>query len=187
MIMRTNTFTPRAGSVADRTIDFLRDNPQETLSSHEIAVKFDCTRGGVHTLMRQAVEAGVLSRAPDADGELAYRFNAVAQPPAAEPKPKAGYPNSPFVERPKRSPTKYFRTDLSAVPIDRGVVMPPRGAGSGMDWSQLFDRMAPGDSALLPVEAGAVLGKAITDQHKATTRRFLRRQVDGGLRVWRVE
>lgn len=48
--------------MAFRVLEFLCANPDESLSAADVAVKFDCTRNNVHTLLAPAVSAGSLIR-----------------------------------------------------------------------------------------------------------------------------
>lgn len=67
------SYAPQQGSVAWKVIEFLTTNPDEELTRDDIAAKFDCTSGNVHSLLRQSVDAGLLLRV-ETDDELVYRL-----------------------------------------------------------------------------------------------------------------
>ena len=183
--MTSSTYTPREGSVAFRVLEFLCANPDEWLSAADVAVKFDCTRNNVHTLLAPAVSAGSLIRREDLeDGELVYRVGSGAPAVSAKPAAAPGSASNPFgaARGPARSP---FRIDVTQIAIDADVPLPPP-TRRRIDWPSVFARMAPGDSFALPAGAKSAIAKAVTDHKKATGQEFTTRLVDGGIRVWRV-
>lgn len=182
--MTSSTYTPREGSVAFRVLEFLSANPDESLSADEVAIKFDCTRNNVHTLLAPAVSAGSLIRGQDLeDGELVYRVGSGAPAVIVKPAAAPGSASNPFgaARGPARSP---FRIDVTQIAIDADVPLPP--TRRRIDWPSVFARMAPGDSFALPAGAKSAIAKAVTDHKKATGQEFTTRLVDGGIRVWRV-
>ena len=123
--MTSSTYTPREGSVAFRVLEFLCANPDESLSAADVAVKFDCTRNNVHTLLAPAVSAGSLIRRADPeDGELVYRVGSGAPAVSAKPAAAPGSAANPFgaARGPARSP---FRIDVTQIAIDADVPLPP--------------------------------------------------------------
>lgn len=99
--------------------------------------------------------------------------------PAAAP----GSASNPFGAARGAARTPFW-IDAGQLAIDSGVPLPP--TRRRIDWTSVFARMAPGDSFALPAGAKSSIGKAITDDKKATGREFATRLVDGGIRVWRV-
>ena len=65
-------YTPRPGSLPSQVIAFFASNPEEELTLEDIVEKFDTTRGNVHTNLGLAVDAGVLMRERNVDGEYFY-------------------------------------------------------------------------------------------------------------------
>jgi len=198
-----NTYTPREGSVACKTIQFLQANTEEQLDADIIAAKFDCDRRNVHTLLGPAVQAGLLVRAEDpSSGELVYGAGPGTAPaperppasgfhgwlerkgqPSAEGRPKhRGSPPPPPAPATRRSTP--FWIDPATVQIDKGVAMP--GRGKSIDWTPLLDRLEVGDSFLLPQGAKSAIGTAMKAFKDASGRSLASRKVEGGIRVWRV-
>ena len=183
--MTSSTYTPREGSVAFRVLEFLCANPDESLSAADVAVKFDCTRNNVHTLLAPAVSAGSLIRRADPeDGELVYRVGSGAPAVSAKPAAAPGSASNPFGAARGAARTPFW-VDAGQLAIDSDVPLPPP-TRRRIDWPSVFVRMAPGDSFALPARAKSSIAKAITDDKKATGREFATRLVDGGIRVWRV-
>lgn len=203
-------YTPIAGSAPFKVIEFLRANPDAQLDADQVAVKCDCDRRSVHTLMAKAVASGMLVRVEDLEGgELVYRLGkgrpVDPKPPApggfhgwlerkgeasaegrvsrrtASAAPAPAASEAPSV---KRSP---FWIDPSTVQIDKGVPMPSRGSARAMDWNPLLARMAVGDSFELPAGAKSAIGTAMKAFKDATGKVLSARKVDGGIRVWRVK
>lgn len=63
-------YRPKPGSVADRVLAFFRANPDEELSSPDIAAKFGVNQDGVRVLLRSAIAAEYLAvrQAPNSIG-----------------------------------------------------------------------------------------------------------------------
>lgn len=183
--MTSSTYTPREGSVAFRVLEFLCANRDESLSAADVAVKFDCARNNVHTLLAPAVSAGSLIRREDPeDGELVYRVGSGAPAVSVKPAAAPGSASNPFGAARGAARTPFW-VDAGQLAIDSDVPLPPP-TRRRIDWPSVFVRMAPGDSFALPARAKSSIAKAITDDKKATGREFATRLVDGGIRVWRV-
>lgn len=180
----STTYTPRAGSVAFRVIEFLLANPDEQLGSADVAIKFDCARNNVHTLLSDAVTAGFLARKEDLeDGELVYVAGngRALQPTQRVPSVPA---HRPFGARP--TPRARYWVDTSTLAIEKNVPLP--SARNLIDWHGLLSRMEVGDSVALPKEARATLTKAISERHKrADGGKFALRGVGDGCRIWRTD
>ena len=176
------TYTPREGSVAWKAVRFLQANRDEQLDADLISAKWDCARANVHTLLSQAVQAGLLVRSEDlASGELVYSAGTRAAPKAADDVRSVAAPSSAPAKRPPSAP---FRLDISTVQIDKGVPMPSSRAS--MDWTPLLARLEVGDSFLLPDAARSSIGTAMKAFKDATGKALASRKVDGGIRVWRT-
>jgi hypothetical protein len=200
-------YIPREGSVVWKVIQFFQTNPDEQLDTDLISAKCDCDRRNVHTLLRPAVQAGLLKRAEDLEsGELVYSIGTTQPPERAsgggfhawlERKAKStekdrapdagtqskGTPAKPTAQAAKRAGP--FWIDVESLPIDKDVPMPPR-RGTLIDWSPVLNRLEVGDSFGLPLAAKSVISKAITDFKKSTGKVLVSRRVDNGIRVWRT-
>lgn len=123
--MTSSTYTPREGSVAFRVLEFLCANPDESLSAADVAVKFDCTRNNVHTLLAPAVSAGSLIRREDLeDGELVYRVGSGAPAVSVKPAAAPGSASNPFGAARGAARTPFW-IDAGQLAIDSGVPLPP--------------------------------------------------------------
>ena len=177
----STTYTPRAGSVALRVIEFLTANPDEQLSAADVAVKFDCTRVNVHTLLAQAVAAGLLVRKEDPkDGELVYvagSGRALATTPRAPSVPA----HRPFGA--SRAPRARYWVDTRTLTIEKNVPLPGSGHNP-IDWHGLMARMEVGDSVAVDQAARYSLSKTVTERHKmADGGRFVVRAAGAGHRM----
>lgn len=91
----TRPYVPKAGSVADRVIQFLTANPEEELGRRDIALKFDCAHESVDAFLESAVKAGVLVRTRNDDSELVWclpsaaKGRTVIETPTLVPEPEA--------------------------------------------------------------------------------------------------
>jgi hypothetical protein len=183
--MSTPIYTPRAGSVADRVIRFLADNPDEVLSAADIAVKFDATRNNVHTLMALAVTAGMVTRTEDPDeGELVYRIGHGAAP-APAPTPAADFgAHRPFPGK-RRSAVSI---DVSTIRLDNNVPLPNEERLSLRDqFMALMRRMAKEQSFAVVAEARHSLSAAATALKKDGAGEWTIRDAGNGhIRCWRV-
>ena len=68
----TSPYTPNNGSLAQKVLAFFAANPEETLTAHDISLKFDVNHAGVHTRLDRIVAEGQLIRATDDDGDPIY-------------------------------------------------------------------------------------------------------------------
>lgn len=67
-------FMPQPGSLADLVLAFLRANPDEELSSPDVAQKFDAVADGVRNRLSHAVKAQALVYRRNSAGQLVYRL-----------------------------------------------------------------------------------------------------------------
>lgn len=188
------TYTPRADSLPARVIAFFQRNPDEELSLEDITDKFDTTRGNIHTNLGLAVDAGLLVRDRNVDGDYIYKagpklpkasgvdMDAVHthRPPPAGP--QGPWPTRKGVREPVTLP------DPLTVPIRDGV--PPPSANKKADWMLLLKRLVkPGQSAELPIAARYTLGQAITAAHKQQLGTFTTRidKTAQTVSVWRTK
>jgi len=187
------TYTPRAGSVAYRTIDFFRANPDEELSVDDIVEKFEPSTGNVSAFLAEPIKHGLIMRERDSSGE--YMFKAgpkLKGPMTTEPLAKAVQCIVPAPKVKRGLGVLALDLDLASIPLRDDVPMP--GATGlkrkRLDYALLLDRMKVGQSAQLPYACRFTLGKAIKLVHQdGTGRRFTTRSdaEAGTLAVWRAE
>ncbi len=182
-------YKPRADSLVTRVIGWLKLNVSvQCMSLDDISEHCDAVRGNIHTLLRPAMEAGLLSRTRDDDGDYFYgrgpQFYASKQPSMAEfAKPV------PTASRPFGNMEPVAPIDLAEVPIDDNVPM-TYGRGPKQSYEVLLRRLVrPGQSAALPARLRSPVTKAIADWHKQQSagRFCVRKESTANIRVFRVE
>ena len=145
--MTTPTYTPRAGSLASQVIGFFRHNPDEELLLDDITDKFDCTRGNIHTLLKDAVEAALLARYRNDDGDYVYKPGAACGTYATPDVTIAA-----TVAKTKAADAQLAAIDFAALQVDEGVAYHPVSGVKGFNkWNPLFARLTKaGQSVELP-------------------------------------
>lgn len=74
MTTATAIYTPRAGSIAFRVIEFLQRNEGEELTRSDIGAKFDTPQASVDTLVGDAMRSGYLVKGRNEDHEVVWRM-----------------------------------------------------------------------------------------------------------------
>ena len=176
MSTTTASYQPQEGSVASRVIHFLQVNPDENLAAHDVAVKFGCGHASVHTILARSVDAGLLRRTKNEDGDMVYSPGTrAAPPPAAAPATAAR--------------TAAFVLHAGMVKVERGVPLPPAHREPGASqriWDEALALLQVSDSFALPGAAKPSAAKHLARHAKASGRKYTQRGQDGQLRVWRV-
>ena len=177
------TYTPRPGSLPSEVIYFFRNNPDEELTLDDITDKFDCSRGSVHTNLGQAVDAGMLVRDRNVDGEYIYKAGPKL-PPAAPASPVVT-PAPATAKKPRAAPAEL--PSIDSIDIDDGIPL-PSAKRPKVDWKPLLTKLKAGQSFKVPMQAKHTLSLAMTELRKAnqgsyTIRVFKDTQE---VRVWRT-
>ena len=199
---QAKTYMPNAGSLADRVCKFFADNPSEEMSPADIAIKFEASsKHNIKTLLGQCLAHDYLVLARDDDLEWVYgpgpKIHLYKPQPEAPATVVPCWPATEGEEKPtttpRRSPTKPTPLILDNITIDDGIPLHaiehrPEALARFAVMSNLLSKMAPKQSAGLPLDAYATLTKAMTAAHKAGTARFAIRKSKATrtLRVWRV-
>lgn len=55
-------YVPQRGSVPGRVVEYLRAEPDEWLTTYDVAIKFDADLENIRATLRLAVDAGLLTR-----------------------------------------------------------------------------------------------------------------------------
>ena len=188
----TTTYKPRADSLASKVIGFFSNNPSEELDLEAITDKFDATRGNIHTLLRDAVDAGMLIRDRNVDGEYIYKAGK-ALPKVVDMDRIHHQPSTPFPQAKKAAPSGHKAPrkdiDLATLTVDEGVPFMAGGVKGLNKWQPLFDKLTkPGQSIALPADVrGAVGASAMKINRLKTKGSFRVAKVDANTcRVWRV-
>ena len=133
--MTKPTYTPQRDSVAAQVCGYLTNNPVLALSLEDITDKFDAVRGNIHTLLAKSVEAGLLLRCQNEDGDYMY-----------QPGPellKAG------VDIDTVPTTRTVRANTYLDPADIQITNDPLPAGRALPvhkYTATFDALKPGQS-----------------------------------------
>jgi hypothetical protein len=182
-------YQPREGSLAWQVINFLAANPEEELTTKDIVAKFDVPYANISLKLNSAHSAGAIVLGEGEDGEQVWKLGNGKPAPASERQHhqltkwlgggSKAKPRSPVVSR-----TVLQSLDLSAIDIEDNVPMP--SAKLALDWLGLFNRMQPGQSAKLPLEAKSALAKAMTDFKKSGAGEIKRHTADDHIRIWRL-
>lgn len=180
-------YTPQRDSLPAYVCGFFQNNPTEELSLEDITEKFQASRGNIHTQLRLALEAGLLKRYTNDDGEYLYSAGpalANAASPAAET-PATVATGSHY--KPRTPSTVASTFDIASVVVEDDVPIP--GTRHACDMRPLLQKLTPGQSIKIPVDLRHMLQKHITEAHKARTAAYTLRtdKADQTVRVWRTQ
>lgn len=183
-----------------RVIEFLRANPEESLTAMDVAAKFDASRKNVHTLLARAVENGMLIRSRDDDGDYIYTPGPAIHTHATNREASAAVAASgrKAQQLPGLNMDAIYSARLDArvevdwrtVAIDVDGPPPPIKRGRTVaEYTALLDRLSkPGQSFAVPSNALGIHGlrKVISDRHKTTKLRYQYAEQGGMTRFWRL-
>lgn len=179
--MTAPRYRPQADSLPDRVCRWLLRAGGDTLSSSDIATKFDVvSRGSIKTQLESAIANGLVtySRTPlegtvyAAGSALAAAYEETAEPAHAPAKPR-----TPACALPP----------ADALQIEHGIPIPPRAVGITSPYAALFERMDVGDSIRVPTaQAARRLTELANRLGKAAGRKYTTRTVGDCSRVWRT-
>lgn len=169
-----STYTPRAGSVASRVVEFFQANLSEELTSDDIAQKFDATRNNVHTLLLPAVEVDVLARTRNGDGEYVYHHpsHTVSDKAPSAPKAKTATPPQKLAAPAARVMSTPLRKmiDINTLTVEEGIPYLGDQAKGQSKWQPLFDKLTkPGQSVQIPADMRGAVGAAIGKINRVKT------------------
>ena len=193
--MSKPTYTPRANTLPCSVVNFFRSNDDEQLTVDDIAEKFDVGRANVHTQLALALEAHLLARKRNDDGEYIYTAGKALN--AAEPVSIAESENNNSLRSSATAPAIANNTrdntrehppiDTSKVVIESGVPVSGRQTGKTQALRDLMDRLKPGDSCALPRHAQPSLVKLMSLRHSASKQKFVCRAISPDqIRLWRT-
>ena len=163
MNLTARSYTPRAGSLPARVIQFFAANRDETMGSADIAQKFDTPAGTVSTLLQSALAADFVGKqgdqwcagddidqAPDF-GKLAAIDRTVhnASTSTGAHNPFAAASAIVKTTKARAQVARLAAPDLSLIQIDQGIELVGRFAKTNV-WAPLFDALsAPGQSTVI--------------------------------------
>ena len=201
-------FTPKTSSLTAKVLHFFNVNPEETLTAHDISLKFDVQHAGVHTRLAKAIAAGMLMRDLNGDGEVVYYHPhigkatpapqpeakpvpavwpyAVAEPKATERMAKAakatGKPRKETQRLPALNSDELDYSEDIPLPARRVVISPDKHG-------HIFKKLAKvGMSVAVPDSYESTLrGTAARIKRQQGGEFSIRRTPTGQLRIWRTK
>lgn len=185
-------YKPRTGSLPAQVIYFFTNNPDEQLGLSEITEKFDAVRGNIHTLLALAIDAMLLKRSRNEDGEYIYSAGpAIGKtadvPAAAQPSPaEAAAPGK------RRGPVKGFASprytlDIDTLIVEEGIPFVKINGPAESKWEPLFGKLKkPGQSIAVPGHVRGALATAARTRNKENKGVFrVAMTGPGKARIWR--
>lgn len=175
--------------MVSKLLDFFNINGDEELTASDIAAKFNVGTSSVHTNLFKAIEAGLVVRKKNEDGEYVYTHASNVAGASRSPWPgvpgKSATPLAAVVPKVRRQFAAATALDLSALELEQDV--PLSTARPQLDWPGLFNRMKPGQSCVLPRITYAACAKAMTEYKKAAHGELKRKVIsDEQFRLWRL-
>lgn len=185
---KSSSYSPHRHSFAARAIEFFTTNPDEELTTIDLAIKFDRPAKQVHSLLAYAVDSGALKRTTNDEDEIVYRLGTgapeISAAPHKHPTLLSGVPIPP-----KRAVSAADVTiDLQSIQLRDDVPVPlPKRARR--DWDSLLQRMEVGQSCELPIVLRGAVNAAVTKlKRKGGGSEFALRQTSADVfGLWRVK
>lgn len=179
-------YAPAADSLPAQVMYFFKCNQEEELSIDDIVDKYGPARGGVHTQLKRAIDAGMLARYQDDDGDWLYKAGPKLfkhQPAQHTQQAQASAPKPRRTVGPRAAPI-----DLNALQIEDDVPLPDIVTRRGIQWGDLLQRLKPGQSVVVPLAHRYGVAKAVLEAHRAKLGQFATRKnpADETLRLWRT-
>lgn len=185
-----SNYNPQPGSTAFRVMEFFTTNPQEELTVQQLESRFDKPAKQWHSILSSAVSSGALKRFENEDDELVYTLGTGV--PGIEPQQGRNPTLRPDVllagaTLGKRVARASAPADLATIELRSGVPLPEIRTGKDK-WYELLDRMAVGQSCVLPNDCKGGLGGAVNKSKKNGKAEFALRKVNTTqFGVWRVK
>lgn len=182
------TYNPAPTSVAHRVCSYFLAQPEEELSTGDVALKFECSKSSVTMLLRPAYEAGLLTRRGGIYGRGANLGAWQQRMQARTAKAEAAAHRTT-----KTSPAHLPDLDMETLPpVEKGVPLPDsrQSARRGRTkYDALFLSLTEiGSSRLVPAHYVDAIKKAVAIRKKYFGENYLLMRVDPQMaRIWRVE
>ena len=150
-------YKPIANSKPAKVIQFFSANPDEELTADDMVIKFGMQRNSVHTILRPATMAGLLSRRRDEFGDHFYSLGPSLIRETSEPTEAASSADNPLDPVHSISfqwPTNGRSIDIEAINllvVDSHIPYTP--LPSQHKWDPLFSKLdQAGQSVAFPAE-----------------------------------
>ena len=187
-------YNPQPGSLPSNVIGFFTNNPGEYLTLEDITDKFGGTHANIHTCLRQACVAGLLTRAQNKDGEYTYQSGPeLGKPMEGVDIDRAHKTHAQKANTTEQAvataPRKHKQIDIASLIVEVGVpIATGQARKGGCKWAPLFDKLKnKGDSIALPAEFGPAIAAAArkNKSYKPGTWRIARVSTEQ-VRIWRL-
>lgn len=175
---------PRKDSVAWKVVDFLEANPGEELTRRDICEKYGIDPVQVDDALRPVMASGHIVRELNDDSDSVWRLNFAKR---GVPKPFAI--SLAEAKKARRTNRKVpVAIDFSSLVIEKEVPLVDNTRKGTSEWEKLLDRMTPGDSVLLPMDARDAASHAYAAyRRKHPDMTFSVRKVGSeSCRIWRL-
>lgn len=175
-----NTYEPTAGSLPARVVDFFRENPDEELTRRDMADKFEIPAASVDACLKKAIDAGLLATKNNEEMVRCW----VAGPQISKARPAAAAKKA----RAPRAVKEHSALDISSIQIETNVEKPEPKTGHSPIYTELLNRMKPGNSVLLPLYNARRLmewGRKTAKRNNTNAKYSLRKVGEDQARVWR--
>ncbi|MBH2008060.1 MAG: MarR family transcriptional regulator [Xanthomonadaceae bacterium] len=189
----TEIYKPSAGSLPSQVVWFFTNNHDEQLSLGEITVKFDVPRGNIHTQLGRAIDAKLLARTRNEDGEYIYSAGPAIYHPAKKAVPDAPAPAPPDAPRKTRGPVKGFASpryslDISQLKVEEGIPFMKINGPTVSKWEPVFQKLQkPDQSIALPGHLRGALASAVRTRNKENKGTYrVAMTGPGQARIWRL-
>lgn len=184
--MSDDTYTPKAGSLAEKVVNYFRLHPTHKLDIDAISTRFGFT-GNVVIALSKSVLHGLLSdgRGDDPVFTAGPNLPGIVNPSAiSQPKTNKGT---------GRGHSKLAHFDINGVQVDKGVPIPAGTVRKKHEskWAPLLAKLtAKGDSLALPDQYRATIDSYIRKLTKARPDKVAQfrtgRDGYGVTRIWRI-
>lgn len=141
-------YEPQPDSLAAQVVGFFRHHPEEHLGLDDICTKFQTGRSNIHTLLARALDAELLTREKNAEGDWIYRAGKELRPV-----------NQPVFQRKEAKKTR-GELDPSALVICDDP-LPAGRASPGAKYVPVFTAMKPGQAIKCKPEEVTRVGHAM--------------------------
>lgn len=181
--MSAATYSPKPDSLAEKVMEFFRRNPTEELTRRDMADKFGCAQTSIDNCLVTAVTHGYIATTNNDEMVRVWvagpALKGTHDVPVFARQKAPVKPSTPTVTLPPFDP--------AGISIERGIAKPLR-FGKLLRYTELIERMQPGDSVKLP----ATHAKRVCDWARKRAERIaeaqcwsMRRLDADNARVWR--
>lgn len=196
---KTELYSPRAGTLPAQVLDYLRQHPEHTLNTQQIADNFSVSRNSIHTNLAMCIEHNLLTRYKDDDAELTYKLVGRNQAAGnafnwARAVAKNTPPSPPVEPSPAKTTARAPRAPASdlegqSIVFDDGIVLPPvKGRYYSGSLIAKILQMQVGQSFQRPYAQKASFVKFVSKCHKSSKHKYTMRtdKAAGNFRIWRI-